>query len=41
MSSHFNLSDTDFLKQFINCEFHPADFSHEAHLRGQDEILVG
>ena len=33
MASHFDLSDTEFLQQFIGCEFKPADFSHEAHLR--------
>ncbi len=33
MISHFDLSDEEFLRQFINCEFNPAYFSHEAHLR--------
>ncbi|MDO5977501.1 hypothetical protein [Flavivirga spongiicola] len=33
MQKHFNLSDSEFKAQFINCEFNPANFSHEAHLR--------
>jgi len=33
MASHNDLSDVDFLHQFINCEFNPTDFTHEAHLR--------
>lgn len=33
MQKHFNLSDSDFKNQFINCELSPDDFSHEAHLR--------
>ncbi len=33
MSTHYNLSDTEFLSQFSSCQFNPSDFSHEAHLR--------
>ena len=33
MQKHFNLSDTEFKKQFISCELSPVDFTHEAHLR--------
>jgi len=33
MASHFELSDSDFIKQFDACELNPTDFSHEAHLR--------
>ena len=33
MEKHFELSDSEFEKQFISCELKPADFSHEAHLR--------
>jgi len=33
MEKHFELSDIEFEKQFINCELSPSDFSHEAHLR--------
>ena len=33
MEKHFELSDSEFEKQFISCELNPADFSHEAHLR--------
>lgn len=33
MESHFNLSDTEFETQFINCNLHPSIFNHEAHLR--------
>jgi hypothetical protein len=33
MEKHRELSDTDFLQQFANCQLPPAFFSHEAHLR--------
>jgi len=33
MEKHFELSDAEFEKQFINCELSPDIFSHEAHLR--------
>ncbi len=33
MEKHFNLTDAQFVQQFINCELNPTDFSHEAHLR--------
>jgi len=33
MEKHFELSDSEFEKQFINCELSPEFFSHEAHLR--------
>lgn len=33
MEKHFDLSDSEFEQQFINCELNPRDFSHEAHLR--------
>ena len=31
--THFNLSDSEFEKQFANGTFNPSLFSHEAHLR--------
>lgn len=33
MEKHNELSDIEFERQFIACEFDPGDFSHEAHLR--------
>ena len=33
MEKHFELSDSDFENNFINCELNPSDFTHEAHLR--------
>lgn len=33
MENHFNLSDTEFEKEFIHCKLNPSDFTHEAHLR--------
>ena len=33
MGKHFELSDSEFEKQFINCELNPEIFTHEAHLR--------
>lgn len=33
MEKHFELSDDEFEKQFINCDLRPEIFSHEAHLR--------
>lgn len=33
MQKHFNLSDSDFEKQFENCKLSVDLFSHEAHLR--------
>ncbi|NAY90448.1 hypothetical protein GTQ34_00830 [Muricauda sp. JGD-17] len=33
MEKHFELSDQEFEKRFINCQLNPSDFSHEAHLR--------
>lgn len=33
MERHFELSDSEFEKQFINCKLNPDIFSHEAHLR--------
>lgn len=33
MKNHFELSDSEFEQQFINCELNPEIFSHEAHLR--------
>jgi hypothetical protein len=33
MERHFLLKDSEFLRQFENCELCPSDFSHEAHLR--------
>lgn len=33
MEKHFNLTDSEFEKQFENCELDPSEFSHEAHLR--------
>ena len=33
MTTHWDISDLEFEKQFKNCEFNPSLFSHEAHLR--------
>ena len=33
MEKHFNLTDTEFERQFEHCELDPSIFSHEAHLR--------
>ena len=33
MEDHFELADSEFLKQFKNCELDPLVFNHEAHLR--------
>ncbi|MEM9545442.1 MAG: hypothetical protein AAGA77_05690 [Bacteroidota bacterium] len=33
MKSHYNLTNSEFLDQFIQCKLDPAEFSHEAHLR--------
>ncbi|MEQ8925904.1 MAG: hypothetical protein RLO81_08830 [Fulvivirga sp.] len=33
MENHFNLTDSDFEKEFISCRLNPTDFTHEAHLR--------
>jgi len=33
MEKHFNFTDREFEKQFVNCELNPSDFTHEAHLR--------
>ena len=33
MEKHFELTDSDFEKKIISCEFNPSDFTHEAHLR--------
>ncbi|MAN27680.1 MULTISPECIES: hypothetical protein [Mesonia] len=33
MEKHFELSDSEFKQQFINCELNPEIFTHEAHLR--------
>lgn len=33
MKSHSEFSDIEFEQAFANCEFDPALFSHEAHLR--------
>ena len=33
MEQHFQLTDTEFNKQFTNCTLNPELFSHEAHLR--------
>ena len=33
MEKHFDLSDSEFEQQFINCELNPEIFTHEAHLR--------
>ncbi|WP_299891670.1 hypothetical protein [uncultured Lacinutrix sp.] len=33
METHYNLSDIEFVKQFIECKLNPKIFSHEAHLR--------
>ena len=33
MEGHFKLSDTEFERQFENCELDPSIFNHEAHLR--------
>tara|TARA_B100001146_G_C15864072_1_gene298975 strand:- start:61 stop:474 length:414 start_codon:yes stop_codon:yes gene_type:complete len=33
MEKHFKLTDSDFEKKIISCEFNPSDFTHEAHLR--------
>ncbi len=33
MEKHFEFSDAEFEQQFITCALHPANFSHEAHLR--------
>ena len=33
MEKHYRLSDTEFEKQFINCQLDPSIFTHEAHLR--------
>ena len=33
MEKHFELSDTEFEQDFIQCKLNPSDFSHEAHLR--------
>ena len=33
MEKHFELSDSQFEKEFNSCRISPADFTHEAHLR--------
>lgn len=33
MEEHFNLSDSEFEKEFSSCRFNPSYFTHEAHLR--------
>lgn len=33
MEKHTELSDKEFERKFIACEFDPRNFSHEAHLR--------
>lgn len=33
MEKHYQLSDTEFNKQFSDCTLNPELFSHEAHLR--------
>ena len=33
MEKHFELSDSEFERQFVNCELNPEIFSNEAHLR--------
>ena len=33
MEKHYDLNDSEFKEQFINCELNPSDFTHEAHLR--------
>jgi len=33
MTSHFELSDAEFERQFRNCSLDPSLFTHEAHLR--------
>ena len=33
MKKHLELSDSEFERQFINCELNPEIFTHEAHLR--------
>lgn len=33
MEKHFELSDPEFERQFMDCELNPGIFSHEAHLR--------
>ncbi|HKK12097.1 MAG TPA: hypothetical protein VJ945_04660 [Flavobacteriaceae bacterium] len=33
IEDHFKLSDTEFEKQFENCQLNPSVFGHEAHLR--------
>ncbi len=33
MEKHFDLSDSEFEKEFISCGLNPSDFTHEAHLR--------
>ncbi|OIQ22364.1 hypothetical protein [Lacinutrix sp. MedPE-SW] len=33
MEKHFELSDSVFEKEFINCKLNPSHFTHEAHLR--------
>lgn len=33
MEAHYQLSDSIFEKQFIDCQLDPSIFSHEAHLR--------
>ena len=33
MENHFNLTDSEFERQFEHCELDPSIFSHEAHLR--------
>ena len=33
MEKHFELPDSEFEQQFINCELNPEIFTHEAHLR--------
>lgn len=33
MEKHLELSDQEFLTQFINCTLSPADFTHTGHVR--------
>lgn len=33
MEKHFDLSDSEFEKEFISCGLNPSDFTHEAYLR--------
>lgn len=33
MEKHFELSNTEFVQQFIDCKLDPHLFTHEAHLR--------